>query len=70
MFLSFCLYFTFSVPEIVSVDGNELSEVAVDGALFSDVELRVLAMQGRVSYSPMHVGFHICPFMGYCCMQS
>ncbi|XP_057771067.1 midasin isoform X2 [Salvia miltiorrhiza] len=34
-----------SFPEI-SMDGNKFHEVAVDGILFSDVELRVLAMQG------------------------
>ncbi|KAL8480046.1 hypothetical protein ACS0TY_026830 [Phlomoides rotata] len=35
-----------SAPEIVSENGNEFSEIAVDGALFSDVELRNLAMEG------------------------
>ncbi|KAH6793247.1 hypothetical protein C2S52_003724 [Perilla frutescens var. hirtella] len=35
-----------SVPGIISLDGNKFSEVAVDGLLFSDVNLRVLAMEG------------------------
>nr|AMP82937.1 acidic leucine-rich nuclear phosphoprotein 32-related protein 1 [Catalpa bungei] len=32
--------------KFMKIDGDEMNEDAVDGALFSDVELRVLAMQG------------------------
>jgi len=59
------LYFTVSAPEIVTLNGNELAEVAVDGALFADMELRNLAMQGKSFLSllwPLHAGFHNHPF--------
>ncbi|KAG6397962.1 hypothetical protein SASPL_139412 [Salvia splendens] len=34
------------LPDINSIEGNQFHEVAVDGILFPDVELRILAMQG------------------------
>lgn len=55
MFYSFCLYFILTVAEIVSVDGDEFREVTVNVALFSNAELRVLAIEGRFSCSPMNV---------------
>ncbi|KAL1551716.1 midasin-like isoform X1 [Salvia divinorum] len=35
-----------SLPDIISIEGNKFHEIAVDGILFSDVELRILAIQG------------------------